>query len=91
MSTAWQCIVFWVDVEEANFADALASWIARNGRNVKDTDSSTVAGLIVQTVVDVLVVVDSTMSQLVVTGDLWCSQVSNVDDVGDWKAISSSA
>lgn len=80
-STAWLVIIFGVDVEEGNLFDALAGGVTTNGRDVEDTETGLIVGLVGETVVDELVVVDGTGLGFVEAGVDGFLEVADVENV----------
>ena len=81
ITTAGLNIIRRVDVKVRNFLDLGAVRVTGNGGHVEDTETGLVVGLVVETVVNVLVVVNGTGSRLVVTGNYRFLEVLYVPDV----------
>lgn len=81
-------IVIREDIEESNLLNALAGGVAGHRGHVEDAKSGTVVGLEGQAVVHVLVVIDGLDRGLEETSLLWCAEVADVPDIGDWESVS---
>jgi hypothetical protein len=55
-----------------NFANTLSGGVSWNGRDIIDTQTSTIVGLVGESINDVLVVVNSLVSSFVETSLLGC-------------------
>lgn len=86
-ATTGKLIVLRVDVEESNLLDLAAVGVLGDGADIKDTETSLVVGLVGETFVDELVVVDGAGGRLVVAGVLGLLQAGDVPDVGDRETI----
>lgn len=87
LTTSWEVIILWVDIEETGLGDARSGRIALDGAEIKDAEPGAVVGLVGPLVDDVLVVVDGANLGLVVAGLLGGGEVGNVPDVGDGEAV----
>jgi hypothetical protein len=86
-ATTRKIVVLRVDVEESNLLDLAAVGVLGNGAYVENTETSLVVGLVGETLVDELIVVDGAGGGLVVARVLGMLQVGDVPDVSDWEAI----
>jgi hypothetical protein len=80
-------IVLRENIEVCNLLDLAAVRVLGDGADVKDTETGLVVGLVGETFVDELVVVDGAGSGLVVTSVLGLLKVGDVPDVGDRETV----
>jgi hypothetical protein len=87
ITTAGFDIIRRVNVKVGDLLDLGAIGKLRNGGDVEETETGLVVGLVGQTVVDVLVVVNGAGCGLVVTGHGGLFEVLDVPDVGHRKPV----
>ena len=81
-------IIFRVNVKVSDFLDVAASRIARDATDVVHAKACCVVGLIDETVVDILIVVDGFLLGLVEAGVDRLFEIADVEDVGDGELLS---
>jgi len=86
-ATTGKLIVLREDIEVGNLLDLAAVGVLGNGADIEDTETGLVVGLVGETLVDELVVVDGAGGGLVVTGVLGLLKVGDVPDVGDRETV----
>ena len=80
-ATAFQFVVFWVNVKPACFANATPRWILGNGADVPDIQAIAIVGLVKIVAYDVLIVIDRPLSTCEVASVEWVLQIPNVEDM----------
>jgi hypothetical protein len=86
-ATARKLIILREDIEVSDFLDLATVGVLGNRADVEDTETGLVVGLVGETLVDELVVVDGAGSGLVVTSVLGLLKVGDVPDVGDRETV----
>ena len=86
-ATTGKLIILREDIEVGNLLDLAAVGVLGNGADIEDTETGLVVGLVGETLVDELVVVDGAGSGLVVTSVLGLLKVGDVPDVGDRETV----
>ena len=87
LTTAGNSIIAGEDIEVSDLLNAASIRVAGNGADVEDAQTGLVVGLVCETIVDELVVVDSASSRLVEAAVLGSLEVGDVPDVGGRVAI----
>lgn len=86
-STTDLVIIFREDIKVSNLLDPLARGNKGDAGDIEDTETGLVVGLVSETVVDILVVVDGAHAGLVVAGLHGLLEVLDVPDVGDGVTV----
>lgn len=76
-------VIFRIDIKEANFLDKLSGWVLRQGRDIENSQTSTVVALVREAVHDELVVVDSVSGTAEISGLLRFFQRADVPEIRD--------
>jgi hypothetical protein len=87
LSATRKVVVLREDIEESDLFDLAAVGVLGNGAHIKDTETGLVVGLVGETFVDVLVVVNRSNRALVIARVLGLLQVGDVPDVSDREAV----
>lgn len=86
-ATTGKLIVLREDIKVGDLLDLAAVGVLGDGADVKDAETGLVVGLVGETLVDELVVVDGAGGGLIVTGVLGLLEVGDVPDVCDRETV----